>query len=87
MSSKGSSGGFAAIAQPFVCGGSAATFASCVIHPMDLAKVCLFVYCLQLQIVHFDVYTLFVTNHILIHIGSNATVWSAQPRKASTRIW
>jgi len=39
MSSKGSSGGFAAIAQPFVCGGSAATFASCVIHPMDLAKV------------------------------------------------
>jgi len=27
------------IAEPFVCGGSAATFASCVIHPMDLAKV------------------------------------------------
>ncbi len=27
-------------AEPFVCGGSAATFASCVIHPMDLAKVC-----------------------------------------------
>lgn len=26
-------------AEPFVCGGSAATFASCVIHPMDLAKV------------------------------------------------
>lgn len=25
--------------QPFVCGGSAATFASIVIHPMDLAKV------------------------------------------------
>lgn len=31
---------FAQIAEPFVCGGSAATFASCVIHPMDLAKVC-----------------------------------------------
>jgi len=30
----------AQIAEPFVCGGSAATFASCVIHPMDLAKVC-----------------------------------------------
>mmetsp|Transcript_13164 Transcript_13164/g.23544 ORF Transcript_13164/g.23544 Transcript_13164/m.23544 type:complete len:310 (-) Transcript_13164:262-1191(-) len=30
---------FAKIAEPFVCGGSAATFASCVIHPMDLAKV------------------------------------------------
>ena len=26
-------------AEPFVCGGSAATFASCAIHPMDLAKV------------------------------------------------
>ncbi len=26
-------------AEPFACGGSAATFASCVIHPMDLAKV------------------------------------------------
>ena len=25
--------------EPFVCGGAAATFASCVIHPMDLAKV------------------------------------------------
>ena len=41
MSGKGSSGGIAKIAEPFVCGGSAATFASCVIHPMDLAKVCL----------------------------------------------
>ena len=34
---KGSS--FAKIAEPFACGGSAATFASCIIHPMDLAKV------------------------------------------------
>jgi solute carrier family 25 oxoglutarate transporter 11 len=25
--------------EPFVCGGSAATFASVIIHPMDLAKV------------------------------------------------
>lgn len=25
--------------EPFVCGGAAATFASCVIHPLDLAKV------------------------------------------------
>jgi len=25
--------------EPFVCGGSAATFASVCIHPMDLAKV------------------------------------------------
>ncbi len=32
--------GFVKTAEPFVCGGSAATFASCVIHPMDLAKVC-----------------------------------------------
>lgn len=39
MSGKGSSGGVAKIAEPFVCGGSAATFASIVIHPMDLAKV------------------------------------------------
>ena len=29
------------MAEPFACGGSAATFASCVIHPMDLAKVCM----------------------------------------------
>ena len=32
-------GGFARAAEPFVCGGSAATFASIIIHPMDLAKV------------------------------------------------
>ena len=25
--------------EPFVCGGTAATFASIVIHPIDLAKV------------------------------------------------
>lgn len=25
--------------EPFVCGGAAATFASIVIHPIDLAKV------------------------------------------------
>jgi len=30
---------FAKKAEPFACGGSAATFASCVIHPIDLAKV------------------------------------------------
>jgi solute carrier family 25 oxoglutarate transporter 11 len=30
---------FAKTAEPFVCGGSAATFASVAIHPMDLAKV------------------------------------------------
>lgn len=29
----------AKVAEPFVCGGTAASFASCVIHPMDLAKV------------------------------------------------
>jgi hypothetical protein len=33
---------FVKTAEPFACGGSAATFASCVIHPMDLAKVCYF---------------------------------------------
>lgn len=35
--------GLAKTAEPFVCGGSAATFASVVIHPIDLAKVCVFV--------------------------------------------
>eukprot|EP00557_Chaetoceros_sp_GSL56_P009318 CAMPEP_0176500044 /NCGR_PEP_ID=MMETSP0200_2-20121128/13294_1 /TAXON_ID=947934 /ORGANISM="Chaetoceros sp., Strain GSL56" /LENGTH=42 /DNA_ID= /DNA_START= /DNA_END= /DNA_ORIENTATION= len=30
---------FIKAAEPFACGGAAATFASCVIHPMDLAKV------------------------------------------------
>lgn len=29
----------AKIAEPFACGGTAASFASCVIHPLDLAKV------------------------------------------------
>ncbi|CAN0403048.1 unnamed protein product, partial [Laminaria digitata] len=29
----------AAVVQPFVCGGMAACFASCCIHPIDLAKV------------------------------------------------
>mmetsp|Transcript_22428 Transcript_22428/g.48803 ORF Transcript_22428/g.48803 Transcript_22428/m.48803 type:complete len:337 (-) Transcript_22428:158-1168(-) len=32
-------GGIAKTLEPFVCGGSAATFASIVIHPIDLAKV------------------------------------------------
>lgn len=36
---KGNSGGLSKVLEPFVCGGSAATAASCVIHPMDLAKV------------------------------------------------
>ena len=27
--------------EPFICGGAAATFASCVIHPIDLASKCL----------------------------------------------
>ena len=34
-----SGSGVAKKLEPFVCGGSAATFASCVIHPIDLAKV------------------------------------------------
>jgi solute carrier family 25 oxoglutarate transporter 11 len=34
----------AEVLQPFVCGGSAATFASCVIHPIDLAKVRMQIY-------------------------------------------
>ena len=31
--------GLAKALEPFVCGGSAATFASIIIHPIDLAKV------------------------------------------------
>lgn len=31
--------GFIQTVEPFVCGGTAASFASCVIHPIDLAKV------------------------------------------------
>lgn len=30
---------YAKVAQPFVCGGVSACFASCIIHPIDLAKV------------------------------------------------
>lgn len=37
--SSGSSSGIAKRLEPFVCGGSAATLASVVIHPIDLAKV------------------------------------------------
>ncbi|KAG7360368.1 mitochondrial carrier protein [Nitzschia inconspicua] len=37
--SKSSNSGIAKQLEPFVCGGSAATLASCVIHPIDLAKV------------------------------------------------
>eukprot|EP00538_Stauroneis_constricta_P001016 CAMPEP_0119561230 /NCGR_PEP_ID=MMETSP1352-20130426/17069_1 /TAXON_ID=265584 /ORGANISM="Stauroneis constricta, Strain CCMP1120" /LENGTH=312 /DNA_ID=CAMNT_0007609393 /DNA_START=58 /DNA_END=996 /DNA_ORIENTATION=- len=39
MPDSTSSSSFAKTVQPFVCGGSAATFASIVIHPIDLAKV------------------------------------------------
>jgi solute carrier family 25 oxoglutarate transporter 11 len=39
MSETKEGSGFSKIAEPFVCGGSAATFASVVIHPIDLAKV------------------------------------------------
>jgi len=38
-SSTKSSSSIAKLAEPFICGGSAATMASCVIHPIDLAKV------------------------------------------------
>jgi hypothetical protein len=34
-----SSKGLAKNLEPFVCGGAAATFASVIIHPIDLAKV------------------------------------------------
>ena len=37
--SESSKGGVAKSLEPFVCGGAAATFASIVIHPIDLAKV------------------------------------------------
>jgi len=36
---KGRGGGLAKTIEPFFCGGLAATGASCVIHPIDLAKV------------------------------------------------
>jgi solute carrier family 25 oxoglutarate transporter 11 len=36
---KPTTSAFAKKIEPFVCGGSAATFASVVIHPIDLAKV------------------------------------------------
>ena len=39
MGSDSKSGSLAKTLEPFVCGGSAATFASIVIHPIDLAKV------------------------------------------------
>jgi hypothetical protein len=38
MSSDGKSHSLAKVAEPFVCGGAAATFASIIIHPIDLAK-------------------------------------------------
>ena len=41
---------FMKAAEPFVCGGSAATFASIVIHPIDLAKVSLNINIIRLRI-------------------------------------
>ena len=45
--------GIAKTAEPFVCGGSAATFASVVIHPIDLAKVCCLFRWEQLSVMKF----------------------------------
>ena len=42
--SSSNKGSLAQTLQPFVCGGSAATFASIVIHPIDLAKVRMQIY-------------------------------------------
>lgn len=39
MVSETKDSSFAKAAEPFVCGGAAASFASIVIHPIDLAKV------------------------------------------------
>ena len=36
---KDSKAGVAKTLEPFICGGASATFASIVIHPIDLAKV------------------------------------------------
>jgi hypothetical protein len=41
LSSSPNSKAVAKQLEPFVCGGAAATFASIVIHPIDLAKVCI----------------------------------------------
>jgi hypothetical protein len=35
--------------EPYVCGGTAATFGSCCIHPMDLAKVS-FSFCVVIRV-------------------------------------
>lgn len=40
LSTSPDSKGVAKQLEPFVCGGAAATFASVIIHPIDLAKVC-----------------------------------------------
>ncbi len=103
----------AKIAEPFVCGGTAATMASIAIHPMDLAKVSvvcnsferivfvfhctfklksyLYAYFVQksmcsIKMIIFSIQSLCHCIHLLLNAGSNAALWAAQPRQASTRL-
>lgn len=59
--------------EPFVCGGAAATFASIIIHPIDLAKASCWKGVLNVLL-----YSLL----IVLLTGSNSTVRSDQPWKA-----
>lgn len=70
--------------EPFVCGGAAATFASVIIHPIDLAKVRF--HRDALDGIHELFYSLgndVIDNFFLSTLskGSNAIVWSTKSRQ------
>lgn len=62
--------------EPFVCGGSAATFASVVIHPMDLAKV-------RKLLLNMSESS---ADNLTILPGAHAALWADEPGKASSII-
>jgi hypothetical protein len=78
---------FVKAAEPFACGGAAATFASCVIHPMDLAKVN------NVDSLIFSIFKNSNNNSICSHLffaldknklqGTNATLWTIKSRQKS----
>jgi hypothetical protein len=78
---------FVKAAEPFACGGAAATFASCVIHPMDLAKVNNF-YSLLFYIFKKIITTLLILTFFFALDknklqGTNATLWTIKSRQKS----
>ena len=95
MSSSTGSGTLAKAAEPFVCGGAAASFASCVIHPIDLAKVwawkppSVILLSRQSQPSHLplpDAELTLPSQTISLPPGSHATLWPTQPWQKDSQL-